>query len=79
MDKFHFALKKKYKIVFTSQNPRVIDLPDSEESEKVRLVAALRDLSDEINLNDIVRIEPCYVLKETIEEMRPLWKLKENL
>lgn len=79
MDRFHFKLVRKYKVILASQNPRVIDLPDSEESEGVRLVAALRDLSDEINLNDIIRIEPCWVLKETTEEMRPLWKLRGNL
>ena len=41
-----------------------------EDSEEERLVLAVRRLSDRINLDSIARIEPCYTLKETQEDMR---------
>lgn len=41
-----------------------------EDSEEERLVLAVRRLSDRVNLDSIARIEPCYNLKETQEDMR---------
>lgn len=79
MDKFHFTLRKRYKAIFDDNDYRIIRLPDSEQYEEVRLVAALRESSNEFDLDKIVRVEPCWVLKETTEEMRPLWKLRGNL
>ena len=40
------------------------------DSEEERLALAIRRLSEEVNLNNIVRIEPCYVLEEAPEDMR---------
>lgn len=78
MDKFHFTVRKRYKVIFDNNNYYILDLPKSEESEAVRLVAALRGRADgDIDLDKIVRIEPCWILEETQEEMRPLWKLRE--
>ena len=79
MDKFHFTFRKRYTVLFDASNYRIIKLPNSEQCEEVRLVAALRELSNEFDLDKIVRVEPCYLLEETQEEMRPLWKLKEYL
>ena len=79
MDKFHLTLRKRYKVIFDDNNYRIIKLLNSEQCEEVRLVAALRELSNEFDLDKIVRIEPCYILEETQEDMIPLWKLNENL
>ena len=38
--------------------------------EENRLALAVRRLSERVNLDKIARIEPCYVLKETQEDMR---------
>lgn len=71
MDRFHFKLVRKYKVVFTNDNYEIIDLPMAhKDSEEERLALAIRRLSDEVNLNNIVRIEPCYVLEEAPEDMR---------
>lgn len=71
MDKFHFKLVRKYKVVFTNDNYEIIDLPMAyKDSEEERLVLAIRRLSEKVNLNTIARIEPCYVLEETQEDMR---------
>lgn len=71
MDKFHFKLVRKYKVVFTNDNYEIIDLPMAyKDSEEERLVLAIRRLSEKVTLNTIVRIEPCYVLEETQEDMR---------
>ena len=39
------------------------------DSEEERLARAIRILSEEVNLNSIVRIEPCYILEEAQEDM----------
>ena len=71
MDKFHFKLVRKYKVVFTNDNYEIIDLPMAyKDSEEERLLLAIRRLSEKVTLNTIVRIEPCYVLEETQEDMR---------
>lgn len=73
MDRFHFKLVRKYKVVFTDDNYEIIDLPMAyKDSEEERLARAIRILSERINLNSIVRIEPCYVLEETQEDIRPI-------
>lgn len=72
MDRFHFKLVRKYKIVFTDDSYEIIDLPiyPYKDSEEERLARAIRILSERVNLDNIERIEPCYVLKETQEDMR---------
>lgn len=71
MDRFHFKLVRKYKVVFTNDNYIIVDLPMAyKDSEKERLASAIRILSERINLNTIARIEPCYVLEEAQEDMR---------
>ena len=71
MDRFHFKLVRKYKVVFTDDNYEIIDLPMAyKDSEEERLVRAIRILSERINLNNIVRIEPRYILEEASEDMR---------
>ena len=73
MDKFHFKLVRKYKVVFTDDNYEIIDLPMAyKDSEEERLVLAIRRLSERVNLDNITRIEPCYVLKETQEDMKSI-------
>lgn len=70
MDRFHFKLVRKYKVVFTNDNYIIIDLPMAyKDSEEERLARAIRILSEEVNLNSIVRIEPCYILEEAPEDM----------
>ena len=70
MDRFHFKLVRKYKVVFTNDNYIIIDLPMAyKDSEEERLAHAIRILSEEVNLNSIVRIEPCYILEEAPEDM----------
>lgn len=70
MDRFHFKLVRKYKVVFTNDNYIIIDLPMAyKDSEEERLARAIRMLSEEVNLNSIVRIEPCYILEEAPEDM----------
>lgn len=70
MDRFHFKLVRKYKVVFTNDNYIIIDLPMAyKDSEEEGLARAIRILSEEVNLNSIVRIEPCYLLEEAPEDM----------
>ncbi len=70
MDKFHFKLVRKYKAVFTNDNYEIIDLPMAyKDSEEERLALAVRRLSERVNLDSIVRIEPCYILEEAPEDM----------
>ena len=70
MDRFHFKLVRKYKVVFTDDNYEIIDLPMAyKDSEEERLARAIRILSERINLNTIARIEPCYVLEEALEDI----------
>lgn len=70
MDRFHFKLVRKYKVVFTNDNYEIIDLPMAyKDSEEERLVRAIRILSERINLDNIARIEPCYILEEAQEDM----------
>lgn len=71
MDKFHFKLVRKYKVIFTNDNYIIVDLPcyPYKDSEEERLARAIRMLSEEVNLNSIVRIEPCYILEEAPEDM----------
>lgn len=70
MDKFHFKLVRKYKVVFTNDNYIIIDLPSYpyKDSEEERLILAIR----RFDLDYIARIEPCYILKETQEDMRSI-------
>ena len=72
MDKFHFKLVRKYKIVFTNDNYIIIDLPSYpyKDSEEERLMLSIRRLSERFDLDSIVRVEPCYILEETQEDMR---------
>lgn len=72
MDRFHFKLVRKYKVVFTDDNYIIIDLPSYpyKDSEEERLARAIRILSERINLNSIARIEPCYILEEALEDIR---------
>ena len=71
MGRFHFKLVRKYKVVFTDDNYEIIDLPMAyKDSEEERLARAIRILSERINLNNIVRIEPRYILEEASEDMR---------
>lgn len=71
MDRFYFKLVRKYKVVFTNDNYEIIDLPMAyKDSEEERLTRAIRILSEEVNLNSIVRIEPCYILEEATEDIR---------
>ena len=73
MDRFHFKLVRKYRVVFTDDNYEIIDLPMAyKDSEEERLARAIRILSERINLNSIARIEPCYILKETQEDIRSI-------
>lgn len=74
MDRFHFKLVRKYKVVFTDDNYEIIDLPryPYKDSEEERLALAIGRLSERVNLNNIARIEPCYVLEETQEDIRPI-------
>ena len=74
MDRFHFKLVRKYKVVFTNGNYTVIDLPSYpyKDSEEERLVLAIRRLSESFDLDSIVRVEPCYILEETQEDMRSI-------
>ena len=70
MDRFHFKLVRKYKVVFTNDNYEIIDLPMAyKDSEEERLVRAIRILSERINLDNIARIEPFYILEEAQEDM----------
>ena len=71
MDRFHFKLVRKYRVVFIDDSYEIIDLPMAyKDSEEERLALAIRRLSERVNLDSIVRIEPCYILKETQEDMR---------
>ena len=71
MDRFHFKLVRKYRVVFTDDSYEIIDLPMAyKDSEEERLALAIRRLFERVNLDSIVRIEPCYILKETQEDMR---------
>ena len=74
MDKFHFKLVRKYKVVFTNDNYIIVDLPcyPYKDSEEERLMLAIRRLSESFDLDSIVRVEPCYVLEETQEDMRSI-------
>lgn len=74
MDKFHFKLVRKYKVVFTNDNYIIIDLPSYpyKDSEEERLMLSIRRLSERFDLDSIVRVEPCYVLEETQEDMRSI-------
>ena len=74
MDKFHFKLVRKYKVVFTNDNYIIVDLPSYpyKDSEEERLMLSIRRLSERFDLDSIVRVEPCYVLEETQEDMRSI-------
>lgn len=74
MDKFHFKLVRKYKVIFTNDNYIIVDLPcyPYKDSEEERLTLAIRRLSESFDLDSIVMVEPCYVLEETQEDMRPI-------
>ena len=69
MDRFHFKLVRKYKVVFTDDSYEIIELPMAyKDSEEERLARAIR----RFDLDCIARIEPCYILKETQEDMRSI-------
>ena len=74
MDRFHFKLVRKYKVVFTNDNYIIIDLPSYpyKNSEEERLALAIRRLSESFDLDSVVRVEPCYILEETQEDMRSI-------
>lgn len=74
MDKFHFKLVRKYKVIFTNDNYIIVDLPchPYKDSEEERLTLAIRRLFESFDLDSIVMVEPCYVLEETQEDMRPI-------
>lgn len=74
MDRFHFKLVRKYKVVFTDDNYTIVDLPSYpyKDSEEERLMLAIRRLSERFDLDSIVRVEPCYILEETQEDTRSI-------
>lgn len=70
MDRFHFKLVRKYRVVFTDDSYEIIDISNYpyKDSEEERLALAIR----RFDLDCIARIEPCYILKETQEDMRSI-------
>ncbi len=74
MDRFHFKLVRKYRVVFTDDSYEIIDISNYpyKDSEEERLALAIRRLSESFDLDSIVRVEPCYILKETQEDMRSI-------
>ena len=69
MDKLHFTLVMRYKIILKNGMEKELDLRPEEcyffhNQETKYLISALRNQQD-LDINDVVRIEPCFVPQAT--------------